>query len=223
MSVQLRGSKSPNLPLGPVEYAQRYQDQLNNILRLYFNQLDNITGVILGPNPGQVLNLPFIGASDTTDQYATANDTATVVKFNTLDGGYGFTLNAPGSATANYDGNYKIDYSIQFANTANAIHTATVWLKINNSNVTNSTTFFSIPARKSATAPAYICGYSTITFALNAGDEIELFWATDQAYNPTGPVDGVYLLHEPAQTTPYAHPAVPSVIGAISFLSRKAT
>lgn len=31
----------PNLPLAPEEYERRYQDQLNNILRLFFNQLSN--------------------------------------------------------------------------------------------------------------------------------------------------------------------------------------
>ena len=30
---------SPSLPLSPKEFEQQYQDQLNNILRLYFNQL----------------------------------------------------------------------------------------------------------------------------------------------------------------------------------------
>ena len=34
-------TKFPTLPLAPIEYDQRYQDQLNNILRLYFAQLDN--------------------------------------------------------------------------------------------------------------------------------------------------------------------------------------
>jgi len=29
---------APNLPVGPLEYDQRYQDQLLNALRLYFNQ-----------------------------------------------------------------------------------------------------------------------------------------------------------------------------------------
>jgi hypothetical protein len=31
----------PSLPLAPTEYERRYQDQLNNILRLFFNQLSN--------------------------------------------------------------------------------------------------------------------------------------------------------------------------------------
>lgn len=45
---------SPNLPLAPNEYERRYQDQLNNILRLYFNQLNNpgdIGGATLNLNP----------------------------------------------------------------------------------------------------------------------------------------------------------------------------
>jgi hypothetical protein len=33
---------APNLPLATVEYSQQYQDQLNNVLRLYFNRLDAI-------------------------------------------------------------------------------------------------------------------------------------------------------------------------------------
>jgi hypothetical protein len=31
----------PSLPLAPEEYERRYQDQLNNILRLFFAQLSN--------------------------------------------------------------------------------------------------------------------------------------------------------------------------------------
>ena len=31
----------PNLPLAPDEYSRQYQDQLNNILRLFFVRLNN--------------------------------------------------------------------------------------------------------------------------------------------------------------------------------------
>jgi hypothetical protein len=33
---------APNLPLAPTEYQRQYTDQLNDILRLYFNRLDAI-------------------------------------------------------------------------------------------------------------------------------------------------------------------------------------
>ena len=31
---------APNLPLAPVAYDRQYHDQLNNVLRLYFNRID---------------------------------------------------------------------------------------------------------------------------------------------------------------------------------------
>ena len=33
---------APNLPLAPFEYDRLYADQLNNVLRLYFNRVDAI-------------------------------------------------------------------------------------------------------------------------------------------------------------------------------------
>jgi len=33
---------APNLPLAPIEYNRQYQDQLNNVFRLYFNRVDAI-------------------------------------------------------------------------------------------------------------------------------------------------------------------------------------
>ena len=35
---------APRLPTAPVTYESRYQDQLNDVLRLYFNRLDNLWG-----------------------------------------------------------------------------------------------------------------------------------------------------------------------------------
>jgi hypothetical protein len=55
----------PNLPLAPVEYERRYQDQLNSILRLFFNQLSNP-----GNMGGTTLNLN-IGTLPTSADFAT--------------------------------------------------------------------------------------------------------------------------------------------------------
>ena len=41
---ELNRVATPNLPVAPLSYNDRYQNQLNNILRLYFNQLNNILG-----------------------------------------------------------------------------------------------------------------------------------------------------------------------------------
>jgi hypothetical protein len=38
---------SPNLPVAPLKYDRRYADQVSNVLRLYFNQLDKIVGQLV--------------------------------------------------------------------------------------------------------------------------------------------------------------------------------
>jgi hypothetical protein len=220
--------KGPNLLIAPpAEYESKYQEQLNNALRLYFNTIDNGFAALLANTGGSYLNLPHIGASDSTDQYAGGNNTATIVKWNTLDQGTGFTLNVDNTATSLVNAIYKIDYSLQFANTANAAHDAVVWLQLTRAGVTtqvaNSASKITIPARKSAGVPSYILMYSTVVFEMEIGDKVGLWWATDLAYNPVGPVDGVYMEYLPAQTSPYAHPAIPSAIGAITFVSSPTT
>ena len=37
---------APALPLAPEAYNRSYQDQLNNVLRLYFNRMDSILGAL---------------------------------------------------------------------------------------------------------------------------------------------------------------------------------
>ena len=39
---QLNKIAAPSLPLATEEYSQQYQDQLNNVLRLYFNRIDSL-------------------------------------------------------------------------------------------------------------------------------------------------------------------------------------
>lgn len=215
--------KAPNLLIAPpTEYEPKYQEQLNNAQRLYYNQIDNTNQSLLGPLGGQFINNAYIAASDNTDQYAGGNDTPTIVKWTTLDSGAGFTLNVDNTATSSINAIFKIDYSLQFANTANGAHDVVVWLEKTNGStvqVPNSASKITLPARKSTGVPSYVLMYSCVTFEVEVGDKIALWWATDQAYSTTGPVDGVYMEYIAAQTSPYAHPAIPSAIGAITFVS----
>ena len=213
---------APNLPLSPKEFTPQYQEQFNNVLRLYFNQLDKILGQLDTSVYGNVISFPHIAASDGSIQYATAANTPTIVQWTTLDSGLGFTLNANNTATANIPGIYKITYSLQFANNDNAIHDAIVWLRLNGNtsaaDVANSTTVFSLQARKSAGVPNFVCGYSEVVFPMEAGDSVGLWWGTDQAAT-SGGTTGIYIDYRAAQTTPMPYPAVPSAIGSITFVS----
>lgn len=221
-TAALIAPQAPNLPLAPGVYTNQYQEQFNNVLRLYFNQLDNFVQPFGTNSGGANLQFPFVAASDSAAQYATAANTPTIVQWNTLDAGNLFTLNANYTATATVSGIYKITYSLQLANTDNAAHDAIVWLRVNGStsaaDVANSTTIFTLPARKSAGVPSYVGAYSEVVFSLNANDSVGLWWGTNQAAT-SGGATGVYIFAQAAQTTPMAYPATPSTIGSITFVS----
>jgi hypothetical protein len=51
-------SRAPNLPIGPAQYTQDYVNQLLNVLRLYFNQIDNFSLATATPDSGTTANRP---------------------------------------------------------------------------------------------------------------------------------------------------------------------
>jgi hypothetical protein len=218
--TRLTNPRSPALPLAQTEFSPQYTNRYSNILRLYFNQLDAAWQGVLGTNGSQYLQTPHIAASANSDQYATGDDTPTLVAWDAVESISGFTLDPGGYAIADQDGVYKIDYSLQIANTDNASHDVFVWLQTNGDLVPGSSSRFTIPARKSAGVFGFIVAYSSIEFEIAKDDEIRLWWATEKAYNPIGPVNGVYMEALPAQVSPYPRPSNPSAIGSINFISR---
>jgi len=52
----------PNLPLAPVQYESRYQEALNNVLRLYFNQLDNFLAKLMATSTSIPVTFPGMEA-----------------------------------------------------------------------------------------------------------------------------------------------------------------
>lgn len=98
----LRPPKAPNLALGPVEYDKRYQDQFNNQLRIYFNEIDNTLQNILGIDGGggRYIRFPYGAFQDETTQTIPSN-TAQVMRFDTTDYANGVSL---GSHTAVFTG-----------------------------------------------------------------------------------------------------------------------
>jgi hypothetical protein len=54
---------SPALPLSPEEFNRQYQDQLNNILRLYFNQIQATLGQLAATTNFLVADLPSASES----------------------------------------------------------------------------------------------------------------------------------------------------------------
>lgn len=211
-------TRAPNLPLAADQYTPRGQEQFSNALRLYFRKIDEISSAVLGPLGTQFFNSPHIGAASNVDQYAAGDDTPTQVLFDTRLASAGFMVEPDSTTIAPVSATYKLDYSLQFKNTDQEQHDVFVWLQVNGDLATDSSSRFTVPARKSLGVHGFLIGYSSIVFPAKGGDVIRMWWATEKAAT-SGGVAGVFMPHLPAQTTPYPRPGNPSAVASIFFLS----
>lgn len=56
--LELTRTKAPALPYAPPVYNTEYHNQLNSILRLYFNQLDNLVGQLMASSSALPITFP---------------------------------------------------------------------------------------------------------------------------------------------------------------------
>ena len=197
----------PNLPLGTEQYERRYQDQFTNVLRLYFNQLQNALTEITGNAGGRYLAFPYGAFSSDQDQTTTAN-TATLMTLNTTDFKNGVSINTS-KITVEYAGIYNLQFSTQFQNTDTAFQNVYIWLRQNGVDITGSTGFVSIPNRHAGTDGHSIVGWNYF-LNMNANDHVEIYWSV--------PNVAVTIQHLAASGTP-TKPSTQSVVATLSFVS----
>jgi hypothetical protein len=225
-----RAPIAPRLPSAPAEYNQQYIEQLNSILRQYFNQLDGLnttlvgddstsvsgvssTGVVntIGPG-GRFIRMPYGSFSRNTQQTAAVINTAYAVVFDTTDLSNTVSLVSTTQITAKYAGIYNFQFSVQLENTANASSDVTFWLKKNGTNISASGGLFGMSPRKSAGDYFHLIGGYNVFVSLTAGQYIELYWSTTdtassiQNYAASG-------------VSPNNIPSSPAVIATMTFVS----
>ena len=127
----------PNLPLGTEQYERRFQDQFSNILRLYFNQLNNAFGTLLGTTGGKYLRNPYGAFSSYTSQSTTAN-TATLLTLSTTDFSAGVSISSS-KIIVESAGIYNLQFSVQVQNLDNAPQDLYIWLRQNGTDIAGST------------------------------------------------------------------------------------
>ena len=112
----LRPPKAPNLPIAPVDYDQRYIDQLSNALRLYFAQIDNFAQPFSSNTGGSLLKFP--NGAFHQDGYTTLTANMTNVSTTPIQV---TSTNGFLSAGALYIGNELISYTGKTATTFTGI------------------------------------------------------------------------------------------------------
>lgn len=206
----LTPTKAPLLPLAPVQYDQRFGTDLNNALRLYFNQLDNLNLNAFGTQGGRFLNFPYGAFYDTTDQTAASSTTAYAITLNTTDLSYGVTVASSSRITFEFAGTYNIQFSVQLTNDTASSQDIDIWFAKNGTNIANSNSRFGLAPRKSAGDPYHMVGALNFVLQLQANDYVQLFWRSSDV--------AARIEYYAAGTSP-TRPAIPSVILTATFVS----
>jgi hypothetical protein len=199
----------PALPLARDDYDRPYQDQLNNILRLYFTQLSATLNSLVGDTGGRFLQTPYAAIQRTTDKTFTAN-TATQITFDQNDYLNGCANDGTDGIAVTYNGLYNYQFSVQLKNTDSQIHSAWIWLRVNNVDVPGTGSKFDVISSHGGT-PGYVIAACNFFVDLVAGDTVEMWAAASNT--------SVSFEAEVAQTSPFPMPAIPSVVATLSFVS----
>ena len=210
----IRHPASPNLPLAPREYEAVYQEQFNNVLRLYFNRLNNNLLTLFGNYGGRVLDFPHGSFYDVGDQVAVSTTDAYPVRLNVTAYSNAVKVVDNTKITFTYSGTYNIQFSIQMANYDNAEQDIDIWFAKNGTNIPDSSSRFGQTPRKSAGVPSHIIGTANLFVDVLADDYVELYWRTSDL--------DTYIQYYAPSTSP-TRPSIPSVILTVSFVSASTT
>jgi hypothetical protein len=195
---------APRLPTATKEYSENYINQLNNVLRLYFNQLDKILGQLSTSGGITGVRFPYGAFHDTTTQTAVATATAYAVTFNSTDLSNSVSVGSPTSRiVVDNAGIYNFQFSLQLDKSSGATGHTYIWARVNGTDVANSASEVAVQG----TAAENIAAWNFV-LEMNAGDYFQLIWSVDdtniqiKAVTATAPV-----------------PAIPSAILTVTFVS----
>ena len=146
--------------------------------------------------------------SDTTSQAIVAANTPYVITMNTTDVVDGVYLDPAHTSRVicPASGVYDFQFSLQLQSSSSSTKIVAIWARINGTDVVNSSTDITISGSSTQQVAAW-----NFVLPLNAGQYFELVWAADNT--------DVSLYHSAAQTSPFARPAIPSVIMTVSQVS----
>ena len=203
--MKLDSPAVPNLPLAPQEYAAFYVDQLNNVLRLYFNRLENITRNLLGPNGGQFIECPNGLFFNTADQNFAAINTGYPVVFNAtyLSNAVKLQTGSTSKIEVSIGGIYNFQYSGQVKTTSSSDKNLYLWIARNGVDIGYSTHAWTFHDNNHYAEISW-----NFNIDLDIGEYIELQIASDS-------ID--IRLDAEAATSP--HPGIPSSVMAVNFIS----
>jgi hypothetical protein len=205
---ELNQVAAPNLPLATDEYSRAYTDQLNNILRLYFNRLDAILDQLRTSSdiPASTVNAPNGLFFNTADQTIAVVNTGYPVTFNAtyLNNNVALQSGSTSKIEVLVSGVYNFQFSGQLKSTNASAKDVQIWIRRNNITIGYSGHRYTIEGSDNHVNVSW-----NFNIDLAANEYIELYWGSSNT--------AITMEAIPA-SAPY--PAVASAVMAVSFVSR---
>ena len=189
-----RNIVNPSLPVAPVSYEQRYQDQYSNVMRLYLNQVSN---AVNAPRP-------YGSFYSNIDQTNPVSNAVNLMTYNQTVDFFNVSIGAINSRIyVAEEAIYNIQFSAQLDKSGGSASAVYIWLRLNGQNVSNSATKVTIDGPNSEIVAAW-----NFVLPLSENDYFELAWQSSDT--------NVFLAEEPASGNV---PEIPSVILTVTWVS----
>lgn len=196
---------APNLPLAQPEYGRQYQDQLNNVLRLYFNLLDSSVNNVIGVNGGQYVDCPYGLFFNTVDQTFSLANTAYPVVFNQsyLSNAVALVSGSTSRVGVTVAGIYNFQYTAQLLSTNSSAKTVYIWISRDNVDIGFSTRAVTLAANNEYAELSW-----SFNIDLDEGEYIELRVSSTNT--------NIEFHADPAAAP---HPGIPSSVLSVNFVA----
>jgi len=148
------------------------------------------------------------GIAITKTQCLAAN-TDGVMYLNTTDSASDMALVSSSRMTVYQPGIYNFQWSGQFVNSDTQLHDASIWVRINGTDLAGSMGLISVPNSHGG-INGHSIGAWNYALTLNANDYVELWWSTND--------QRITMQCLPTQTSP-TRPATASLITTMTFMS----
>lgn len=197
---KIRNLVPPNLPVAPMQYERRYQDQFSNVLRLFLNLVAN------------AFNAPKPHGSfyDTTTQTNPVPGAVNLMKVNSTYDSQETVFSVSKDTNRVYVAEtavYNIQFSAQLDKTGGGASDVFIWLRVNGNNVAHSATKIVIDGPNNEIVAAW-----NWVITMSDGDYFEIAWQSADA--------NVILLAAPPSGN---IPEIPSVILTVTWVSNVST
>jgi len=196
---------APALPIPKAGPLKQYLDDLNNILRLFFNLLSNAVNSVFGEQGGRFIEAPNAKFFSTTDQTASVVDTAYALQFENTYLGEAISITGTPKTriTPLYSGVYNFELSVELTSSNANSKELSFWVRRSGVDIANTGRMHVVAGSGGVDDFEY-----SFTMDLTAGQYIELMWATDDT--------GITIDYQAAASP---RPAVPSTLLTVAFVS----